>query len=74
MISKITPLLKFEIIGVFVNTLTADYKYASLDCENLQFLIQMQLSSKPKTFSRLFVPFVESILNFKHFQIKQDCP
>ena len=44
MISKISPLLKFEIIGVFVNTLTTDYKYASLYCDNLQFPIQMQLS------------------------------
>ena len=44
MISKISALLKFEIIGVFVNTLTADYKYPVPNCENLPFPIQMQLS------------------------------
>ena len=44
MISKIAPLFKFEILRVFVNTLTADNKYTVWDCENLQFLIQMQLS------------------------------
>ena len=44
MMSKRSPLLKFEIIGLFVNTLTADYKYPVLDCENLPFPIQMQLS------------------------------
>ena len=40
---KISPSLKFEILGVFVNTLTADYKCPVPDCENLLFPIQMQL-------------------------------
>ena len=44
MIWKISPIFKFEILGLFVNTLTADDKYALLDCENLPFPIQMQLS------------------------------
>ena len=43
MIWKISPFFKFEILGLFVNTLTADDKYALLDCENLPFPIQMQL-------------------------------
>ena len=33
----------FEIIGLFDNTWTADYKYPVLDCENLPFPIQIQL-------------------------------
>ena len=37
-------LFKVEIIGVFVKTLTADYKYPVQDCEKLRFPIQMQLS------------------------------
>ena len=44
MICKISPLLKFEILGVFVNTLTADDSYPVGDCQNLQFPIKMQLS------------------------------
>ena len=44
MICKISPLIKFEIIGVFVNTLTIDAKYPEPDCENLPFHIQMQVS------------------------------
>ena len=44
MIWKTSPLLKFQMIGVFVNTLTPDYKYPVQDCENLLFPIQMQLS------------------------------
>ena len=41
---KISPWLKFGIIGLFVNTWTADYKYPVPDCENLPFAIQIQLS------------------------------
>ena len=43
MICEISPLLKFGIIGVFVNTLTADYKYPVPDSKNLQVAIQIQL-------------------------------
>ena len=44
MIFKISPLFKFEILGVFVKAMTADDMYPFWDCENLQLLIQMQLS------------------------------
>ena len=44
MIRKISPWLKFEIIGLFVNTWTAAYKYPVPDCENLPFPIQIQFS------------------------------
>ena len=43
MISKISPLSEFEIIGLVVNTWTLDYKYPVPDCENLPFPIQIQL-------------------------------
>ena len=43
LIRKISPLLNFEIIGVFVNTLTADYKYRVPDSGNLPLSVQMQL-------------------------------
>ena len=41
---KTTPWLKFGILGLFLNTWTADHKYPVPDCENLSFLIQIQLS------------------------------
>ena len=41
---KISPSLKVEIIRFFVNTSTAHYKYPVPDCENLLFLIQIQVS------------------------------
>ena len=36
-------LIEFEIIGLFSNTWTADYKYPVMDRENLPFSIQIQL-------------------------------
>ena len=44
MILKISPLVKFEISGVFVNALAADDKYPARDYENLPFAIQTQSS------------------------------
>ena len=41
-----SPLVLGEILGVFVNTLTGDGKYAVQICENLQLPIEMQLSEK----------------------------
>ena len=41
---KTSPWLKFGIIGLFVKTWTADYKYPFPDCENLPFAIQIELS------------------------------
>ena len=62
-----------EILGVFVNTWTADGSYPVQDCQNLQPPIQMQLSQKRKTFSEFFLPFLESTSNFKHFERKDAC-
>ena len=39
-----SPLVLGEILRVFVNTLTAEGKYAVEDWENLQLSIQMQVS------------------------------
>ena len=44
MMRKISSGYKFEIIALFVNTWTADYKYPFPDCENYLFPIQIQLS------------------------------
>ena len=67
-----SPLVLGEILRVFVNILTDDAKYPVQDCENLPFPIQMQLSEKRKTFSKCFVPLLESTCNFKDFQRKDD--
>ena len=68
-----SPLVLGEILRVFVNTLTADGKYPVQECQNLQLPIEMQFSEKQKSFSKFFVPFLESTSNFNHFEKKDDC-
>ena len=63
-----------KILGLFVNTLTADDKYSLLNRDNLTQSIQTLLSQKQKTFSRIFSSFLKSTLNFEHFQKKDDPP
>ena len=46
--------------GLFVNTLTADDRYSPQNSENFAQQIQMKLSQKPKTFSRLYIDFLKS--------------
>ena len=61
-----------EILGVFVNTLHADDKYAVQDCHKSPLPIRMQFSEKRKTFSQSFAKFLISPSNFKHFEKKAD--
>ena len=61
-----------EILGVFLNTLTADGKYRVQDCGNMTLPIQMQLPEKEKTFSEIFIPFLYSTSNFEHFERNDD--
>ena len=68
-----SPLVLGEILGVFVNTLTAEGMYPIQDYKKLQLPIQMQLSEKLKCFSEFFIPFLESPSIFKHFEKKHDC-
>ena len=72
LISKMSPIVPPEILGVFFNVLTANGKYPLQDCKNLPLPIQMQLSEKRKTFSYFVFPFLEYTSNFNHFQKKYD--
>ena len=62
----------WKILTLFVNTLTDDDKYSLLYRENLTQAIQILLSQKQKTFSKLFSAFLKSTLNFAHFQNEDD--
>ena len=57
---------------LFINTLSVNGKYSLVNRDNLTQPIQMQLSRKQKTFSEFFSAFLESSLNFEHFQKKDD--
>ena len=49
-ICKISRLVLSEILGVFVNTLTADAKYPVQDCQNFLLPIQMNSPKNQKLF------------------------
>ena len=53
-----------KILGLFVNTLTDDDKYSLLYRDNLMQQIQILLSQKPKTFSKLSSEILKPTLNF----------
>ena len=62
--------MTWEILRLFVNTLTANDKYSFLNRGNLTQPIQMHLSQKQKGVSQLFSAFFKSTLHFEHFRKK----
>ena len=62
--------MTFEILGLLVNTLTANYEFSRSNRENSPLPIQMQLFKKPKIFCGIFVAFLEFTLNFQCFEKK----
>ena len=61
-----------KFLRLLVKTLTDDEKYSLLYRENLTQPIQILLSEKRKTFSKLSSQILKPTLNFKHFQKKDD--
>ena len=70
--SKRLVLVRSEVLGQFVNTMTADYKYFRQNLENLQQQVQTQISLKPKTFAGFFIASLKSTLNLEYFEKKDD--
>ena len=64
----------YEILRPFVNGLTADDKYSSINMKNLPQQFQTPLSHKQKTFSEFFFAFVKCAWNLEHFQKKDEYP
>ena len=60
-------LFKFEILGLIVNRLTADDKYSRRNIQNLTQETQTAISQKQKTFSGIFITYLESITNSEAF-------
>ena len=59
-----------QILGLLVNTLTANENYPVLDRDNLMIPIQMHLSQKQKTFSQFLGAVFQSKVNFKYYEKK----
>ena len=55
---------------MFLNTLTAEYKYSLRNMQTFAKTVQTPLSLKQKAFSEFFIAFLESTWNGEHFQKK----
>ena len=73
MIWRESALFKFEILGLIVNRLTADDKYSRRNIQNLTQETQTAISQKQKTFSGIFITYLESITNSGAFVKKVEC-
>ena len=58
-------LIRSEILGLLVNTLTANYEYYRSNSENLTLPTQIKLSIKREIFCGIFFAVLESTLNFQ---------
>ena len=62
--------VRSEVLGQFVNTMTAVYNYFRWNLENLRQQVQTLISQKVKTFSFFFIASLKSTLNLEYFEKK----
>ena len=55
---------------MFLNTLTAEYKYSRRNMQTFAQPVQTPISLKQKTFSGFFIAFLQSTWNGEHFPKK----
>ena len=67
LIWKKSALVRSKILGLFVNTLTAEYMCSGRNMQTLTQQVQTPLSLKQKTFSGSFIDFLKSTWNGEHF-------
>ena len=67
---KNSALVRSKILGLFVNTLNAEYTYSGRNMKILMQQVQTPFSLKQKTFSGFFIAFLKSTWNGEHFQKK----
>ena len=67
---KKSALVRSKIFGLFVNKLTAKYKYSRRNMQTLAQQVQTPLSLKQKIFSGFFISFLKSTWNVEQFQKK----
>ena len=67
---KKSVLVRSEILGLFVNTLTVEYMYSRRNMQNFTQLPLAQLSQKRKAFSGFFIAFLKCPSSLEHFEKK----
>ena len=65
-------LVRSKILGLLVNTLTAEYTYAGRNIQTFTQQVQTPLSLKQKTLSGFFIAFLKSTWNGENFQKKEN--
>ena len=65
-----SALVRSKILGLFLNTLTAEYTYYRRNMETFTQQVQTPLSLKQKTFSGFVIAFLKSTWNWEYFQKK----
>ena len=65
-----SALVRSKILGLIVNTLTAEYTYSRRNMQTFTQHLQSPLSLKQKTFSGFFIAFRKSTWNGEHFEKK----
>ena len=65
-----SAIFKFEILGLIVNTLTADDKYSRPNIQKLTQELKTAISQKQKIFSGIFITYLKSITNSEAFAKK----
>ena len=68
---KKSALVRSKILGLFVNTLTAEYTYSRRNMQTFTQQVQTPLPLKQKPFSGFFIAFLKSAWNGEHFQKKR---
>ena len=63
-------LIRYEILGLFDNTLPANCDYSSINWENLPLPIQVKISKKSETICGIFFAFLESTFNVQRSETK----
>ena len=61
-----------EILTLFVNTLTTDYKYSRQNMLNFTQQLEEAFSQKQRTFSGIFIAFLKCALNLEHLERKDE--
>ena len=67
---KKSALVRSKILGLFVNTLTAEYMYSGRNIQTFTQQVQTPLSLKQKSFSGFSIAFLKSTSNGEYFQKK----
>ena len=65
-------LVRSEMLGLLLNTLTPSYEESSSNRDNLELPVHMEVCKKLQKFFRIFIAFFESALNFGHFENKNE--